>query len=92
MVPGDLHANLGPKNERDTWTVCPAGHGRKGFLKEGHWGVEEGRGHVKVPSLCAGQRKEAYVAGVEAVNGIKECVRIMEDCMVAQGLDLGLRA
>jgi hypothetical protein len=41
---------------------------------------------------CASQRKEAYVAGVEGDNVIKECVRIMEDCTVAQGLDLGLRA
>lgn len=58
---------------------------------EGHWGVEEGRVCGKVPRVCAGQREEAYVAGVETDNGIKEYVRIMEDCTMEQGLDLGLR-
>lgn len=63
-----------------------------GTLKEGHWGVEEGIVHVKIPGPCAAQREEAYVAGVERDNGFKEYVRTVEGCTVEQGLDLGLKA
>lgn len=52
----------------------------------------DGMVHGKVPALCAGQRKEACVAGVAGSSAVRERVRVMEGCGAAWGLDSGLRA
>lgn len=67
----------GPGTKEIPRVLSSFGTWQEGFLKKGHWSMEEGTGYTKVQRVCC-WRKEVHVQWVERASTIQEHVKIME--------------